>query len=140
MWRTLTFDDIAATLSSRELEAFRQSSPIGGDDPVDALLSRTAGLVRSYIRANGHVGLSRVPASLPESLISPACDYAAFDILKRMPVPISEDRRRAREQAIALFEKIARREVTPEPDHPDDGAGQAAAPLAGTAKPPRLLD
>ena len=95
-WRTVDAKDLAATLSQTEIDAFRRSVPAGGGDPVARLLSRTAAMVRGYVASNGKVAMG--PAgTLPESLVSPAMDYAAADVLKRMDTPMNEDRRRARE-------------------------------------------
>ncbi len=102
-------------------------------DPIDDLLARTAALVRGYCRANGQVILSKNPDEIPESLISPAMDYAAFDILKRLPGGMSDERKDARDQAIALFDKVARNEVTPESADANDEQSNGARPrfLAG---------
>jgi hypothetical protein len=48
MWRKPTLEDIAATLSSKELEAYRSSTSFEAGDPVEALIQRTAAMVRSY--------------------------------------------------------------------------------------------
>ena len=128
MWRTLTEADLTATLSAKEVAVYRASATAassGDVDPVADLLARTAQMVRSYVRAGGRVALSPEGETIPEGLISPACDYAAFDVLKRMPVAVGEDRRRAREQAIELFDRVAAGKVTPESE---DGEGSADAP------------
>jgi len=114
MWRTITLDDIAATLSQAELDAFRRSAADTGADPVEALIARTAETVRGFCRSNPALRLSPAPSSLPVALISPACDYAAFDILKRMNLPVKEPRQRARDAAVALFQRVAEGKFTPE--------------------------
>lgn len=114
MWRKPNLVDIAATLSSKELEAYRSSTSFEAGDPVEALIQRTAAMVRSYCRANRAIKVSPVDGELPESLISPAMDYAAFDILKRLPLAVGEDRRKARESALELFEKVSQNKITPE--------------------------
>lgn len=138
-WRTLTEQDLAATLSQDEIGKYRRSHPDGAD-PVSDLLSRTAELVRAYCRANRSV---RVPASaglVPESLVSPAMDYAAFDVLKRLPLKVGEDRRKARDDAVALLEAVAAGRVTPESADDELDAAAAGSPAAAPASPPRLLD
>ena len=138
-WRTLTEQDLAATLSADEIGKFRRSHPDGAD-PVADLLSRTAELVRAYCRANRSV---RVPAGaglVPESLISPAMDYAAFDVLKRLPLKVGEDRRKARDDAVALLESVAAGRVTPESADEELDAAAAGSPAAAPPCPPRLLD
>lgn len=118
-WREPTEDDLAATLSREEIEAYRQDGDFTSD-PVATLLRRTAARVRGDIRTNGNVRLSPGEYELPESVISAAMDYAAADVLKRLNVPMNEDRRKAREDALALFQRIAEGRYTPE----SHGAGE----------------
>jgi hypothetical protein len=134
-WRKPTLADIEAVVSVDELDAYRQSSSFGGADPVEALLATTAEMVRGYCRANRTVAVSPTAGEIPEGLIAPAMDYAAFDILKRQPVPIGQDRRDARSQAIDLFARVAKGEVSPE-SH--GGGGAAIEPIVSV--PERILD
>ena len=126
-WRRPDEDDLAATLSQREIDAYRQSASPGGSDPVARLLSRTAALVRGYVATNGKVARMGPPGTLPESLVSPAMDYAAADVLKRVNVPLNEDRRKARERAEELFRDVAAGKYTPESDGAD-GDGPTDGP------------
>lgn len=137
-WIKPTKDDLTATVSSDEVAAFGQSADFA--DAVDAILARTADLVRGYVRAGG----TKVPeasGTIPPSLLAPAMDYAAYDLLKRFNIPVSEDRRKARTDAIALFEKVAERKISVEPAE-DEGTASAAAssPVAAPPNPARLLD
>lgn len=139
-WRAPTLKDIAATLSQKELDTYRQSPEFtSGDDPVLDLLRRTAAFVRSKIRRNGQVKMSPDADKIPESLISPAMDYAAYDILKRQPVKMTNERQKARDQAIAEFDKVARRETTPEDYNEDEGEIGKARPKFAP-RPYRILD
>jgi len=122
MWREVDESDLAATISQREIDAFRKDGPLDGSDPVARLLKRTTAMVRGYIATNGKVARMGPSGTLPESLVSPAMDYAAADILKRKGVPLNEDRRKARERAEDLFERVARGEYTPESDGADDAS------------------
>ena len=77
------------------------------------------------------------------ALVPPALDYAAFDLLKRFRLPIPEDRREARRQAIDLFARVAERKLAVEPDGEGEeaGASPSTAPATGRANPEkRLLD
>ena len=121
-WRTVDENDLAATLSQQEVDAYRRSASLDGSDPVARLLSRTVALVRGYVATNGKVARMGPSGTLPESLVSPAMDYAAFDVLKRVNVPVNEDRRRARERAEDLFRDVAQGKYTPEADGADDAA------------------
>jgi hypothetical protein len=105
-WRAPTTSDLIATLSKAEVDAFDQSVPASASAPSEDLVARTASFVRGFIRRNHHVRLG--PAgTLPEGLISPAMDYAAFDVLKRLPVEVGAARVKAREEALLLFEDVA---------------------------------
>ena len=119
-WRTVDENDLAATLSQGEIDAFRQDASLDGSDPVARLLSRTVAMVRGYIATNGKVRCMGPSGTLPESLISPAMDYAAADVLKRINVPLNDDRRKARERAEDLFKDVAAGRFTPESDGADD--------------------
>ena len=142
MWKQITFDDIAATLSQAELDSYRRSASDGAGmpDPVEALLERTAEMVRGYIRANTAVRIAPAAGTIPVSLVSPTCDYAAYDILKRMPVKITDPRQRARDAASALFQNIAAGKFTPESWAEPGGepANPKQTPVYST-EPPRLL-
>ena len=112
-WRKPTEDDIIATLSAEELDAYRQSAN-WTSDPIALLLDRAAAYARGYLATNGNIRLSPNEHEIPEAAISPAMDYLAVDILKRLNVPISDDRRDARKEAIAYFDKIASGKLTVE--------------------------
>lgn len=114
MWRKPTLEDISATLSEKEIEAYRTSIVVSSNDPIEELLYRGASLVRSFCRANRAISLSPNEYEVPEALVSPLCDYVAYDILKRLPLVINEDRKQARENALSLFEKVASGSITPE--------------------------
>ena len=112
-WRKPTEDDIVATLSREELEAFKTDAGFTSD-PVELLCRRAAALVRDYLRTNGNVRMSPNEGEIPESCISPAMDYLAFDVLKRFGVSITQERKDARAAALAYFEKIAEGRLIPE--------------------------
>ena len=121
-WSTVDETDLAATISQDEIDAYRASGPVDGSDLVARLLSRTVAMVRGYIATNGKVARMGPSGTLPESLISPAMDYAAAEILKRQNVELNEDRRKARERAEDLFRDVASGKYTPESDDADDTA------------------
>ena len=140
-WRAPTTADLAATLSQAEVEAIDQSVPSGGAvTPSADLVARTASFVRGFVRRNHRVRLG--PAgTLPEGLISPAMDYAAFDVLKRLPVEVGAARVKAREEALLLFEDVAANKVTPESYlDEEDGAVEEASPAFAAPPPVRIVN
>lgn len=110
-WRKPTEDDIVATLSRDEVEAYRQDFET---DTIRTLLDRTASLVRGYLATNGNIRLSPDDHEIPEATISPAMDYLVVDILKRIGIEPTDIRKEARREAKAYFEKIADGRLTVE--------------------------
>lgn len=138
-WVKPTRDDLTATLNATEQDAYSASSSASGDDPIEKLLLNTVRLVRGFVQASG-TRLSKDESLIPASLLSPTMDYAAFDILKRIDIPISEDRRKARTDALAIFNRVADGHMAVEP--PDDiGEEESATALPSfvTADPERRL-
>ena len=86
------------------------------------------------MKANGRVKLSPDELEIPECTISPAMDYLAYDILKRIDAGISEERKEARRQAIAYFEKISSGEMSVE----DYGESADVPRISIGVKPPVL--
>ena len=144
-WRAPTTADLIATLSKAEVDAFDQSVPTPGQgqsamSPSSDLVARTAAFVRGFIRRNHRVRLG--PAgTIPEGLISPAMDYAAFDVLKRLPVEVGAARVKARDEALLLFEDIAANKVTHESYlEEEDGAVEEAFPAFAAPPPIRIVN
>ena len=133
-WRAITRADVTASLTLKETESYQRSVDFG-DDPLPILIERTTAYARLAIRSNGRVRMSPDANALPVSVISPACDYMIFDILKRIDVEVGEDRRRARQQAIDFFDKIERGDITPEGwDEPEtQDTGHSAAQLISSS-------
>lgn len=135
-WRKPTTDDLITTLSSTEVAAYRRlaSQDDSGDGHVliSRLLESTAELVRSYCRSHGNIRLSPEPGTIPESLMAPAMDYAAFDLLKRMPLAIAEARTKARDDALRVLRDVADGRHTPESHGapPDAASGKVSIEIA----------
>lgn len=143
-WTVPSETDLAAALSQREIDAFRASPAASMDaDPVRSVLDQAAGLVRASCRSNGRVKIDAGSASsIPRSCMRALCAIAAFDVLKRLPVPVGEDRRKAYEDALAFLRDVAAGRITPEGAEDEDDTADAA-PLPVSAEPhtpPRLLD
>lgn len=117
-WRRPTVSDLAARLSQAELDSYRKSpDAAGGGDPVEALLDGVAAMVRMACRTNGRVRLSPRGGEIPESLMGAAMDWAAFDVLKRIPttVGMTEARKTARDEAKETFRRVSEGSLLPEP-------------------------
>ena len=111
-WRVPTEDDIIATISVAELEAYKASAN-WQEDPVEILCRRAAAMVRDALRSNGKVDMSPNEYEIPEGCISRAMDYVCYDIVKRNGGNASEERKEARRGAEKYLERIAAGEITP---------------------------
>lgn len=135
-WIKPTRDDLIATLSAEETDAFCLSDDF--TDVAQAILERTVFFVRGFVRSGG-AKLPEDASLMPPSLLAPAMDYAAYDILKRMSVEVGEARRRAREDALSLFKEVGAGRMKVEPHEEGDASG-AALPSFAPIRPRRRLD
>lgn len=136
-WRAPTNDDLTSTLSKREVGLFcGMDDAVGGADTVAGILAETVALVRAYCRSNGNVRLSPDAATIPASLMGPAMDYAAYNLLKRLPVPIEEARTHAYDSALRILRDIASGTLTPEGhgDAPESTSGKVAVQQAALSR------
>lgn len=127
-WTTVAEQDLAGRLSQREIDAFRASPAASmGADPVADTISAAVDLARGYCRSNGN--LRPGPAgTIPRSLLSPVLDIAAYNLLRRLPVPAQEDRRKAYDAALAILRDVAEGRSTPEGhDEAEDAASGTVA-------------
>lgn len=135
-WRIPTEDDIIATISVAELQAYKKSAN-WQEDPVDILCRRAAAMVRDALRTNGNVTMSPVEYEIPEGCISAAMDYVCFDVVKRSGGVVSKERKEARRAAVQFFDRIAKGEYTPM-SWTANGTEQTGGPGAAVVKASRL--
>jgi hypothetical protein len=134
-WRRPELRDLTAKLNQREVDMFRAHPDFASQsDPASDILEQTAEFVRGFCRTNKQVKMSPVAGSIPEGLISPAMDYAVYDVLKRINVTPNEARKAAWEKAIELFEKVAKGEYIPESWFVDETEGDDTLSNKATPK------
>jgi hypothetical protein len=122
-WRKPETRDLTAKLNQREVDIFRQHPDFRTmADPASDILEQTAEFVRGFCRTNKQVKMSPAVGTIPEGLISPAMDYAAFDVLKRINVQPNDARKAAWEKALELFEKVGSGAYIPESWSSDETA------------------
>ena len=140
-WTKPTEDDLTATLSQREIDSRRASGGFA-DDVVQAIIARTVRMVRGKCAANPRCVLSPGEGEIPGSLLAAAMDFAAYDLLTRFSIPVSEDRRRKREYTQQQFDAVAKGELNVEAGDSAtvEVANEPAAPSFTAPLPPRLLD
>lgn len=132
MWREITKQDLVATLSEKEADRFGADFALD-DAPLQKQLDNIAATVRGYIRSGRKCRMSPNEKHVPDFLIAPAMDYAAFNILKRLRLAVNESRTKAYERACQLFEKVATGVIVPEDFGEDPSAVEPEAQLAKPA-------
>jgi len=131
MWRKPTERDLQISISQAEVESYKDAATSDtAVDTVEAVLARTASLVRGYCRANPRIRLGP-SGTIPEGLMAAAMDYAAVDVVKRTPSGVSDERRRARETALQMFRDVADGKMLAESfGEPDDASGGSPVEVA----------
>ena len=112
-WRKPNLDDFTAALSEQEIRVFGQNDN-ADDAAIEKLLANTVSSCRGYIRAGRRTRMSADESLLPDMLIAPAMDLAAFNLLKRFNRVPNEARRAAYDNALTLLKSIASGSVAPE--------------------------
>ena len=94
MWRKPTIDDFYATLESDEAALFARNE---NEDlaPLERQMAMAVSHARGFVRSGRKCRMSADEALLPDMLITPAMDYAAFNILKRLRRNVNDTRERA---------------------------------------------
>ena len=138
-WRQPTIDDLKATLSDLETQVFGEAS--FDDAALSRQLANSVSSVRGFVRSGRKCRMPSDESLLPDFLISPTMDYAAFNVLKRLRIPVGESRTKAYDRACALFEKVGAGQIVPE-DFGEDAADVApdqVSPMPHFKRRHRLL-
>lgn len=112
-WRAPEKKDLEAVINDKEVEAYKRGTEKVETDVAAELMKQAAGVLRGYMRRGG-VTMSPNVAEIPEELMGPTMDYAAYSLCKRFNIQISKERTDAFNKALDLFKAVAKREVVPE--------------------------
>lgn len=115
-WRAITESDLETVLSAPEIAGIRDAALRAADpdatppttaqvDPIAPTITMVQDLVRGYIAASGRYILGAV--GIPEKLIGPACDIAAYRIYSRVGTDPGPQRLKQHDDAIALLQSVA---------------------------------
>lgn len=140
MWRQVTREDFTATLSEKEIRVFGQNENYD-ESTVDKQIANTVSAVRGFVRSGRKCLMPDDPALLPEMLVAPAMDLAAFNLIKRFNRVPNDARTKAYERAQALFEKVAAGTIVPEDygEKPGDVVPDKLTPIPKIRRRDRVL-
>lgn len=139
MWRRPTEEDFLATLEEREAELFARDE---NDDraPMAQQMALAVSHARGCVRSGRKCRMPADETLLPDMLVGPAMDYAAFNLLSRLRRDVNASRTKKYDRACALFDKVAAGAIVPE-DYGEDPTTVAPAAALATAsvRPKRRL-
>lgn len=106
MWRELTEADVFGVLSEPEAAAYQSSAIGAGQDVLADILGQVVNHCRGYIADNSANALAE-GITLPERCLRPALHLIRKDLLTRLDLEVSEDRRKDAAEALRFFERVA---------------------------------
>ena len=106
MWRELTEADVLSVLSEPEKLAYESAAAGSGQDVLAEITAGVVNHARGYI-ADNPVNSLAAGLTLPERVIRPALHLIRIDMLTRLDIEVSEDRRSAGKSAERFFEQVA---------------------------------
>lgn len=146
-WRKPTNEDLVATLSQVEVDGYKSSPEFENEsDPVERILDDTAEFVRGYCRRLENKGSLKIHPEdgyIPSGLMNVAMDIAAYRVLKRFNIPLTDARKDAYNAAIEQLRDVADGKMFPESyESEDDGVLSASGivPLTAMSFRPDHLD
>ena len=139
MWKQPTIEDLKASLSDIETQVFGQEH--FDEQPLLDQLANSVAHVRGFVRSGRKCRMPDDQTLLPDFLIAPAIDYAAFNLLKRLRLVVNESRTKAYERACSLFEKVGSGQIVPEDygETPSEVKPDTATPVPVIRKRKRVL-
>lgn len=139
MWKQPTIEDLKASLSDIETQVFGQEA--FDEQPLIDQLANSVSHVRGFVRSGRKCRMPDDQTLLPDFLIAPAIDYAAFNLLKRLRLVVNESRTKAYDRACSLFEKVGSGQIVPEDygEKPSEVNPDTSTPVPVIRKRKRVL-
>lgn len=106
MWRELTEADVLGVLNATETSVYQTAVAGETQDVLADIISQVVNHCRGYIADNPANKLAE-GVTLPERVIRPALHLIRKDLLTRLDLEVSEDRRKDAAEAIRFFERVA---------------------------------
>lgn len=106
MWRELTEADVLGVLNATETSVYQTAVAGETQDVLADIIGQVVNHARGYIADNPANKLAE-GVTLPERVIRPALHLIRKDLLTRLDLEVSEDRRKDAAEAIRFFERVA---------------------------------
>lgn len=126
-WKKPTNEDLVATLSQVEVDQFNNSPDFQTQNsPSERVIADAAEMVRGYLRKLENKGAIKIHPEdgfIPQGLMNPCMDIAAFKMLKRFNLEPTEARKRAYEEAMQVLRDVGNELMIPE-SYTDEAASE----------------
>lgn len=132
MWRELTEADVLGVLNATETSIYQTVVAGDGQDVLGDIVRAVTNHARGYIADNPQNKLA-AGNTLPKRVHRPALHLVRKDLLTRIDLEVSEDRRKDAAEAIRFFERVADGKVQielPEGETDDSGPTQTIQVLS----------
>jgi hypothetical protein len=106
MWRELTESDVLGVLNATETSVYQTTVAGVGQDVLSDIITQVVNHCRGYIADNPANELAE-GVTLPERVLRPALHLIRKDLLTRLDLEVSEDRRKDATEAIRFFERVS---------------------------------
>lgn len=138
-WITITEADVVTKLSGPELAAMQSAALKAAQvPPLPPIITEITNEIRGYVAgcAKNTLGSG---ATIPEELLGTAISRIRFELATRLPVTslLTEDRRTANANAIALLRDVARCAfaiINPETPAADQASGTSTQLVSSTTR------
>lgn len=106
MWREITENDVLAVLSAPETAAYQAAARGRGQSVLADIIEQVVNHCRGYIADNPANQLA-AGITLPDRVTRSAAHLIRKDLLTRLNLEVSEDRRKDAAEATRFFERVA---------------------------------
>lgn len=106
MWRELTEADVLGVLNATEVRVYKSKVTGADQDVLADILRQVVHHCRGYIADHPANQLAE-GVTLPDRTIRPALHLIRKDLLTRLDLEVSEDRRKDASEALRFFERVA---------------------------------
>lgn len=113
MWREITESDVLGVLNALEAAAYQSAAAGAGQDVLSDVIGQVVNHCRGYIADNRENKLAE-GLTLPERCLRPALHLIRKDLLTRLDLDLSEDRRKDASEAIRFFERVGEGKISVE--------------------------
>lgn len=102
-WVTISTDDVLESLSSAEVDKYREFVAEGQTDPLPGIISKTTDEGRGYVGSQTELSA----AGLPPEVVNAVIDIVIYRLCKRAAIQTADQRKAAADDAVKFLQGVA---------------------------------